>query len=328
MEEQPHAAPPPADFGGPCLIGECRMEPELLLPTTSYFGLEKAGSYLYGTLRDEDGNLLRMLRSVEHHDSTMRSLFVAEPGKQIAPHPRAEEMWLGSTSITQIGDDVVFQSIGAPEERDFTFASSPSGVRWDDATVLSIEGHAIGPAIQWFNTWDGGACFSATAKYRVRGTFLDRKVEGFAGHEIHYFPAGLGWLDGPYGTGREICWQQIANEYDDGTLVQGTFAYGQDGWGFAMVHDEQGRFIGTTDVRAEATVRPNGYPETIRYEFSDQSWTWRIDPQGERPMVAAIPMRGADGTCRRDGDDRPVRYSMGNSDWWTDGRADAIVVDA
>jgi len=326
MTERSHEAPSPADFGGVCLIGECRVEPEIMLPKTAYFGLAKAGSYLYGTLRDHDGNLLRMLRSVEANESTMRSLFVAEPGSQIAPHPRADEMWLGPTTITREGDDVVFQSDGAPTDQGFRFLSGPTGITWRDASVLSIAGDSVGPAIQWFNTWAGGACYSATAKYRVRGTFLGRAVEGFAGHEIHYFPAGLGWLDGPYGSGREICWQQIANEYEDGTLVQGTFAYGQDGWGFAMLHDEQGQFVATTDVTAEATVRTNGYPETIRYEFSGQSWTWRIDPQGERPMVTEIPLRGADGTCTRDGDDRAVRYSMGNSDWWTDGRADPIIV--
>jgi hypothetical protein len=322
------AVPAPADFGGPCLAGECRVDPELMLPTTRYFGLEKAGSYLYCTVRDEDGNLMRMLRNLEADESTMRSLFVAEPGSQIATHPRVEEVWLGPIAITRDGDEVVFQSDGAPADRGFTFVSNAAGITWRDASVLSIAGDSVGPAIQWFNTWDGGACYSATAKYRVRGTFLGRSVEGFAGHEIHYFPAGLGWLDGPYGSGREICWQQIANEYEDGTLVQGTFAYGQDGWGFAMLHDEEGRFLATTDVRAAATVRPNGYPETIRYEFGEQSWTWRIDPQGERPMVAAIPMRGADGTCTRDGDDRKVRHSMGNSDWWTDGRADPIIVSS
>jgi hypothetical protein len=39
-------------------------------------------------------------------------------------------------------------------------------------------------------------------------------------------------------------------------------------------------------------------------------------------------MLGADGTCRRDGDLRPIRFSMGNSDWWTDGRADGIIRSA
>lgn len=32
----------PADFGGQCLIGECAFEAELLVPSTTYFGLAKS----------------------------------------------------------------------------------------------------------------------------------------------------------------------------------------------------------------------------------------------------------------------------------------------
>lgn len=315
----------PGDFGGPCLIGECSFDAELLLPSTTYFGLQKSGSYLYGTLRDEDGNLLRMLRAVEAEKSVMRSLFVAEPGDQLQRHARSDEMWSGPTSIQRDGDSVEFSSPGAEEHRRFRFVHTPSGCSWDDADVLSVTGSAVGPAVQWFNTWAGGACFSVTAKYRVHGAFLGRAVEGFVGHEIHYFSTGANWLNAPYGRGREICWQQIANEYDDGSMIQATFAYGTDGWGFAIVHDEHGAFVSSTDVRAEASVRANGYPQSVRYEFCDQSWTWRIDRQGQRPPIEGIAMLGADGTCVRDGDTRSVRYSMGNSDWWADGRADAII---
>lgn len=315
----------PGDFGGTCLIGECAFTSDLLLPSSTYFGLQKSGSYLYSTLRDADGNLLRTLRAVEAETSTMRSAFVAEPAGQLQRDSRSGRMWSGPTSIGVNDNTVVFASVGSDEGENFRFVHCESGCAWNDAEVLAITGDVVGPAIQWFNTWDGGACFSATSKYRVRGTCLGRAVEGFAGHEIHYFSSGFNWLNAPYGRGREICWQQIANEYDDGSMVQATFAYGADGWGFAMLHDEKGAFLATTDISAEATVRANGFPKTIRYEFVDQSWTWRIDPQGERPAVAAIAMIGADGTCVRDGDTRSVRYSMGNSDWWTDGRAQSII---
>jgi hypothetical protein len=266
-----------------------------------------------------------MLRGIAAETSTMRSLFVAEPGCQLERHVRSEEMWRGATSIAAEGQTVVFTSIGADDRQGFRFTQTPGACAWDDAAVLSVAGRASGPAVQWFNTWDGGACFTATAKYRVRGSFLGRTVEGFVGHEIHYLPSGVSWLDAPYGQGREICWQQVANEYDDGSTVQATFAHGADGWGFAMLHDERGAFTATTEVRVRARQLANGYPESIRYEFGDQSWTWSIDPQGQRPSIAAVPMLGADGTCVRDGDQRRVRYSMGNSDWWTDGRANHIL---
>lgn len=325
-----HSLPKPADFGGRCLIGECSFDAELLVPTTTYFGLAKVGSYLYGTWRDPDGNLLRALRGVSTDDSTdestMRSVFVAAPGGQLERDEGATEaLWSGSTAIERDGNCASFRSVASNSAPRFEFLHSPEGCSWTDGEVLSVSGTTLGPGIQWYSTWPDGACFSATGKYRSRGTVLGRPVEGFVGHEIHYFSPGTDWMDSPFGRGREICWQQVANEYDDGTAIQATFAYGAEGWGFAMLHDEQGTFHATTDVTAEATVRENGYPETIRYRFLDQSWTWRIDPQGERAMLFPGPMRGADGTCRRDGDDRAVRYSMGNSDWWTDGRADHII---
>jgi hypothetical protein len=321
---------PPADFGGACLIGECSFDAELLLPTTTYFGLPKSGSYLYGTWRDDAGNLLRALRGVHADSSTMRFLFTSEPGGQLTQHLGADhELWAGPIAIDRGGEYVRFESEGAEHAHRFEFRHEPDGCAWTDGEFLSVAGTAVGPGVHWFNTWDGGASYAITGKYRVRGTFLGRPVEGFVGHEIHYFPSDSTWQTSPYGQGREICWQQVANEYDDGSMVQATFGYGTDGWGFAMVHDEHGAFHCTTDVEVEATVRANGYPETIRYRFLDESWTWRIDPQGERPRLAPDQtMLGADGTYTRDGDDRAVRYSMGNSDWWLDGRADAIVKSA
>ena len=218
-----------------------------------------------------------------------------------------------------------FHSIDAGSDDAFAYEHQTGACRWVDADLLDVAGDAVGPGVQWFNTWAGGACLTVTAKYRTSGTFLGEPVQGFIGHEIHYFSPDANWIVSPYGQGREFCWQHVANEYDDGSLVQASFAYGADGWGFAMLHDEAGAFHATTDVTAAATVRPNGFPETVNYRFLDQSWTWRIDPQGERPiLMSGIPI-GADGTCQRDGDSRAVRFSLGNSDWWTDDRARPII---
>jgi hypothetical protein len=321
--------PPPADFGGPCLIGECSFDAELLLPSSTFLGLPKSGSYVYGTWRDRDGNLLRALRGVEADSSVMRFLFTSEPGGQLTLDLDADrDLFAGPVTIERTGDSVVFASTGADAAHGFEFRHEPDGCTWTDGELLAVTGSSLGPGVQWFNTWDGGSCYAVTGKYRTRGTFLGRPVEGFVGHEIHYWAPGATWFSSPYGQGREICWQQAANEYDDGTMIQATFAYGTDGWGFAMVHDETGAFHCTTDVQVEATVLPSGYPETITYRFLDQAWQWTIDPQGERPRLGDGhgPMLGADGTYRRVGDNRAVRYSMGNSDWWTDGRADPIIV--
>ena len=286
----------PADFGGSCLIGECTFDAELLLPSTSFLGLSKVGSYFYGTWRDDEGNLLRALRGVSAESSTICHAFTSRPGGQLEPDHAAEaELWRGATTIERVGDSVTFSSVDADRDTDFRFRHEPDGCSWNEGSVLALSGDTLGPAVQWCNTWAGGACLTVTGKYRSRGRFLGRAVEGFVGHEIHYFTPGANWIESPFGQGREYCWQHVANEYDDGTTVQASFACGADGWGFAMVHDEAGRFHGTTDVVAEATVRPNGYPETITYRFLDQSWTWRIDPQRRTPR----PLGRADDRRRR-----------------------------
>ncbi|BBZ38843.1 hypothetical protein [Mycobacterium conspicuum] len=318
--------PTAGDFGGQCLIGECGFDAELLLPSSTYHGLQKFGSFIFGSWRDGDGNLRRAIRAVFAESSPVRHLFVAAPGGQLQSVEHAEhQLWSGTTAVQQARSSVLFRSIGAGPGEAFTFEHQAEACHWMDAELLDVAGRLVGPAVQWFNTWAGGACLAVTAKYRTSGTFLGAPVQGFVGHEIHYFPTGANWIASPYGQGREFCWQHVANEYDDGTLVQASFAYGADGWGFAMLHDEAGTFHAATDVRATATVRPNGFPETVNYHFLNQSWTWRIDPQGERPvLMPGVPI-GADGTCQRDDDQRMVRYSLGNSDWWTDGRAQPII---
>jgi hypothetical protein len=318
--------PSAGDFSGRCLLGECSIDADLLMPSSTYFGLQKAGSYLFGTWRDAAGNLRRAIRAVFNDSSPVRHMFAAAPGGQLETVEIAEhQMWSGPISISQAGTSVSFRSSGSGTAPSFAYEHRPDSCSWTDGDLLDVAGPAVGPGNQWFNTWSGGACLAVTAKYRTSGTFLGLPVEGFVGHEIHYFPSGGNWIVSPYGRGREFCWQHIANEYDDGTLVQASFAYGADGWGFAMVHDESGSFQSTTDVSATATVRPNGYPETVNYRFLDQSWTWRIDAQGERPILMPGILIGADGICQRDDDPRTVRFSLGNSDWWTDGRAQPII---
>jgi hypothetical protein len=313
-------APGPGDFLGNCLVGECRFDAELLLPSSTYFGLPKAASYVYGTWRDEQGNLLRALRGLEQDSSDFTFAFEALTGGQLERDPTVNAaLYRGPIDISRTASDVTF--VASEGEDHFAFEHHRASFSWNDGDILRIVGAQIAPAIQWFNSWPEGGCFSATAKYRASGQFLGRNVEGFVGHEIHYMPAGVSWMDSPYGHGREICWQQIANEYDDGSLEQATFAVGSDGWGFALIHDQDGVFHSSTDVVADADVLDNEYPARVTYRFDDQAWTWRLDPQGQRARTIPNAPLGADGTCIREGETRGVRYSMGNSDWWTDGRA-------
>jgi hypothetical protein len=306
------------DFGGTCLLGSFQPVPELLLPGSTIFGIPKAGSYLYGTWRDEEGCLFRALRAIGAPLGDFAFLFSSVGDEHLTRLDRP--LFDGSSEVQRHGEMVRF---AAPDDAElaFSFLHEPAGCVWREADVLQVDGWLLGPGLEWYHPWpEGGGCYTATIKYASEGTFGGRTVRGFVGHEIHYLPAGSDWYSSRYGLGMEICWQQVANEYADGTFIHATFAYGTDGWGFAMIHDEDGTFHASTDVEVEAEIRPNGVPERITYTFPGDQWTWTIDELGERPAVGGSALIGADGTCRRVGDDRTIVRSLGNSDWWTDGR--------
>jgi hypothetical protein len=311
-----------ADFGGTCLLGEFHPDADLLMPTSTAFGIPKSASYLYGTWRDDDDVMYRALRGVGASTSDFAFSFSSEGNRQLE---RLDvPMFLGSTVIRREADAVTFTTDDATREPEFRFRHEPDHVAWTEKDVFDLDGRLLGPGLQWYHPWpEGGGCYTATMKYASEGTFLGRRVTGFLGHEIHYMPIGSTWFNTRYGLGMEICWQQIANEYDDGSFVQATFAYGTEGWGFAMLHDEDGAFHATTAVEIDAVVRANGYPQQVDYYFADEHWVWTIDPCGERARTIDRAPLGADGTCRKAGDTRAIVRSMGNSDWWADGRYEA-----
>src|SRR5262249_36175073 len=118
----------PADFGGACLAGECSFDAELLLPHTSYFGLQKVGSYLYGTWRDEDGNLLRALRGITADSSRMGWAFRSGPGRQLDHDEDAERrMWRGAVSTGRTGDVVTFANAGEGAGGELRYRHEPDG---------------------------------------------------------------------------------------------------------------------------------------------------------------------------------------------------------
>src|SRR5690606_10093603 len=144
LAAQGRAVVPPADFGGQCLIGECEFDAKLLLPSTTYFGLPKTSSYLYGTWRDADGNMLRALRGVEPESSTFRYLFVSDAGGQLERDPRADTgLWSGAIVIRTVegnAGSVDMGSVEANEAAAFHYRHEPRSCQWTDGEFLDVSG--------------------------------------------------------------------------------------------------------------------------------------------------------------------------------------------
>jgi len=309
------------DFGGICLVGACRISPDLFMPGSRILGLEKAGSYLLGTWRTEDGEIYRLLRTLGNYDSNFGcSVFSTEGSDRLSRlGDDKAPVYRGGLSTQAFGDRV---QIASHDGSVFRHNIDVNTASWDEGTFLSCSGDLIAPATNWFNPWrTGGGGYAITAKFRGKATVFGKEAEGFFAHESHFFPAGMDFMASPYGLGgREIHWGHMATVFEDGSVIDASLAYGADGWGFAMLTDENGRFYATNEIEIGANVRPNGYPELITYRFLDQTWCWRIDPKGERDDVMPGGVIGAEGVLIRANETRRVKGAMGTIDWWKDGR--------
>ena len=314
------------DFGGATVLGLCEISAEPMLPESRICGLPKCASHFLGTWRAADGTTFRMLRGVAPYSSgrERRHLFSSRGGRMLEHAPEEEQLYAGPVRTTSVGGTVRFEGSDQRLPR-LLYEWSPQGVRWVEGEIADLRGEALCPATQWLNPWRDGGAYVVCSNYRLRGRLLGQDLEGFAIHEIHYFPHGRSFFDSPFGWGgRETTWGHMVTEFEDGTTIVANLAVGADGWGFAFLFDENGKCHATTEISARAHVRPSGFAERIEYSFLGQEWIWEATRDGERAPTVGGGHVGGEGVLKRKGETRRVVRALGTIDWWLDGRADGI----
>lgn len=130
------------DFGGTCLVGECRFDAPLLMPSSTYFGLPKAASYLYGTWRDEDGSLLRALRGVGADSTNFAFVFDTFAGRQLERNEAADTgLYKGAVQTTNQGTEVRFEAAAAADT--FQYVHREKSCSWSDGDILNVSGDLV-----------------------------------------------------------------------------------------------------------------------------------------------------------------------------------------
>lgn len=312
------------DFGGMCLASSCDVTPNLFLPGAVAMGMPKSASFLLGTWQTEDGNSHRVLRGLEaYKTSPLFSVFSTRETGTLTHLKDVEVKAYRGGLDSRIIDGAA--QYAPPAGGGFRHVASNKHGSWQEGDLLDVSGALIAVPTQWYNPWRSGGAYAVTVKYRARGTIFGMKADGFFAHETHFMPSGLDFMNSPFGFGgREVHWGHMATAFEDGTTVDASLAIGADGWGFALLTDENGNRFATTEIEVRADVRPNGYPERILYGFLGQEWIWEIAPHGERPHLSIVGPLGAEGTFRRVGDKRRIIAYMGTIDWWKDGREFSI----
>ena len=310
---------PICEFGHQVVIGAFEPSLEGSFPTVTYFGLVQDATYIYGSFRDADGHLYTPMRHVQPNFSLPSVLQTTLDGGDLLPHPKG----IGFTGqVNQRIDGNVHIAESSPRGKAFSVRRRLDGVTWIEGDVISVEGRRIGPGMQWYDPGRAYGGLYLSHIHHAKGTILGKEVEGFFGWDQLYTPAGHCWHKSPYIEGLEVAWHTPANLYDDGTFEVGQICYGQENYNYAMICNEQGPVIMTTDVSAEIEFNERGFPEKVHYLIDGEAWDWVGAENGEMPFYAKRPpiYRPREGVCTRVGETRKVLCSFGWIDTFNDGR--------
>lgn len=307
--------PPRGHFEWRTLVGAWDADPASGSHFERYWDLHIDGSYPLCTVRDADGVAYSCVRRIANGgDSIGFVLQSNSDGKDLRIDSRSGEGYSGPVTQT-FGDGVHRLAGGKPEAgRAFLLELERATARWTESGLLELDGRLIGPGLQWYTPWPqhGGAYYAARI-YRARGTILGKAVDGFMGFDQYYFPPGFAYANDPFVQDVELSYVVFGNEYDDSTIEVGHMFFGHGRWGAAMVNNEQGPIILSTEVYSEISERDErGYAARIVYRVDREDWEFVADPTARMPDfgegVAKNPAQ--EGRFRRVGDTR------GLVAWW------------
>ena len=307
--------PPRGHFEWRTIVGAWDAEPMSGSHHERYWDTHIDGSYPLCTVRDTDGVVYSCVRRIANGgDSGGFILQSNADGKDLRIDPACGAAYSGP--VAQTFDEGTHRLTGGDTTLDggFLLALDRQSVHWKESELLELEGRLIGPGLQWYTPWpQHGGAFYAARIYRTQGSILGKKVDGFMGFDQYYFPPGFAYGNDPFVQDVELSYIVFGNEYDDATIEVGHMFHGHDRWGAAMVNNEQGPIILSSDVQAEITARDErGYARNIHYRVQGEDWEFTADPTARMPDfgegVAKNP--GQEGLFRRTGEKREIVA------WW------------
>jgi hypothetical protein len=286
----------------------------------SYFGLAPEATYVYGTCRDDAGEIATMMRRIPFagaaspvHDGEVRRslgsrlvlMRTDEDEYQLSPAGRRSASADGVHGVVD-GDTACFDSVaeGAP----FRVRFSPESFTYEEQGAIDLRGRLIGPGLHWFLPGRDSATYYVSQIYQVEGTVLGREARGFVCFDQVYMPPG-GVLyavhDAMMGAELELAWYTWATRWVDGTVEAGHFTLGHDRFGFAVFTDTDGNVTATSEVDGVVTRSADGYwTDGVRFDVAGEAWEFVPDPRGRMGALGRMPNPQQEGLMRRVGDDR------------------------
>lgn len=316
MADKP-TLPRRGDFGWQPLVSAFEPTLEDMMSDRPYFGMPPEALYLWGTFRDEDGEIYCPMRRIPAGLSgdardKRRYFYLSttrghSDGMHLHPAGRSSVPNDGFTKALE-GDRIHWRSNPNAEGNPFHVTWTPDECSWVEESVMEITGKLVKPGMHWYLPGRDAGMYYVANIFEMEGTILGRKVRGMIGFDpIHMYEGGEIYRikDALVQEKLELVWYTWATRYKDGSIDFGHFTLGNDMFGFAILGNEEGEVRYTYDVTGEVDFGSNGYwQEGIRYSAFGEEWEFIPDPKGRLIGLGKLKNPQVDGRWRRVGDTR------------------------
>lgn len=310
--------PDRGDFAFQMLVSPYRTTGAAMHDLRGYFGLHLSKTMPFGTLRDAEGEMYTMVRSVNSPTGTAnKTRFIYQSTRVDGKTLRMDTAKMAATAQTPMptraldADTAKWTSL--PDEPGTPWKLDASGehMHWVEEGLMDVRGRNLGPGMQWLLPGSDWGTFYLSQLYDVSGTCEGRPVKGIVAVEQSYMAEG-GIVHANkcliVNNRKHVIWCAFATVYTDGTVDAGTFLVGHENLGFAFLANEKGQVRTTTDLEAQVT-RKEGDPflDKVRLTVEgNEEWEFIPDPKGRMVdfLGGHVPTAQQEGRWQRVGETR------------------------
>ncbi|MEU1370888.1 hypothetical protein ABZ454_32800 [Streptomyces sp. NPDC005803] len=316
-QEQQNDTPRRGDFGWQAMASAFEPTLDDMMSDRSYFGMPPEALYLWGSFRDETGEIYSPMRRIPaglptDSPDTRRRLFLLtteghDDGMHLHEAGRGSARNDGFTKTLE-NDRVHWRSDPAAKGNAFHVTWGPKECSWVEEGVMDVRGTLIEPGMHWYLPGRDAGMYYVANIFLMEGTILGKQVRGLIGFDpIYMYEGGEVYKtkDALVQEELELVWYTWATVYKDGSIDAGHFLLGNDHFGFAILADKDGNVRFTNDVTGKVDFGEDGYwQEHISYSAFGEEWEFVAEPRGRMVGLGKLPNPQVEGRWRRVGDTR------------------------
>jgi len=317
---------PTGSFNCAALASGRRFDPAELLSDEPVLGLQREAGYIWGTLRDEDGELYSVMRRIAPPVALQGTGQLSLPPKLIIVGTGTPEGQLqlrrepkGAVASTEIvrkplGDyGVRYESAEGADGRPMRLDLSDPDFSYVEQDVIEMTGRMVVPPLQWYLPGPTSSLLYISHTWLVDGTLFGKPARGFLFWEEAWMPPGgqLYVRKDPLHDAEYTTWYSWANYYSDGQCEVGHFLFGQRDFHVGVIADSSGKVTSARTMDSVITRAEDGYwHDGITYTIDGVEWVCEPDPQGRMQGLGKMPNPQQEGWIHRVGDTRIPEVHM------------------